>query len=231
MRVKSRFAGRQWWSIWTRGRGWGSSGWKKCPVNTWLAAVPSNRSQRASASRWHSVKRQRGHQRWALGDMDGQFGRGRSCTDSKHREAESFLEWSLYVVYEYLQSISRSKSLFYFALYEMGFDVLPQPSSEPSVSQSCNMCKFFAFLSRLFCLKGASLVRCFWWRLSGVSGLSRAGIPVEPCSFICESSAPQWTIYLQAWTSDVTVVRMRTEHISAVLTIPSGESPHSVIQL
>lgn len=95
------------------------------------------------------------------------------------------------------------------------------------------ICVHFCILSKLFCLKGAWLVwRLFWWRLLGVSGLSRAGIPVGLCLFICESSAPQWSLCICGFGLLMLLwLLMRTTLNSPVLTITSGESPRRIFQV
>lgn len=223
-------AGRQWQPNRTRGRGRGNSGW------IWISAQSTHGwlecwAIAAKRGRWCSVKRQRGHQRPHIGDMDGQSG-GRA-TLRGHIWKLGVSWWSLNVVYKYLQSISRSKSQFYFALHKMGVDVLAQPSHQPRVRRSCDMCTFLDSLQTVLpqrCLTGVAplLMKAFRGQWSE-SCRDPSGTLFIHLWIFCSSVVP---LRPQAWTSDVAVVLMRTaQKFSSTYIHIGGDSPYRVIQV
>lgn len=229
MHVKSCFAGRQWQSIRTSSRSrhfWVNL--KKCPVNTWLAGVSSNRSQRVNASRWHSVKRQRGQQRWGLGDMDGDFGRGRSCTESKLRGSCNGV--CMFInIFSPLAAVNHC-----FILLFMKWVLIYWHNQAASLAFShpvicIHFCISLQTVLPQRCLAGVVLLLMEAFRGQWSESCRDPSGTLFIHLWISFSSVV--SLHLLAWTSDVAVVLMRTSQISPVLTIPSGESPPGIIQV
>lgn len=166
----------------------------KCTVNTWQAGLLSNRSQMRQVVLSEETKGSSKTRHWGHGWMDSLLEELHWDDTSESWEFPDRVSPLFISVFSPLAAVNHRFSLL-FIKWVLMYRHNPATSltfRDPAI------CVHFCILSKLFCLKGASLVwRLFWWRLLGVSGQSHAGIPVGLCLLICESSSSQWSLCIR----------------------------------